>query len=103
MASTCGLAFDVVDGPGRSFATFRVGVVRGRRDVGVGEVVRDVLGVSLSVVLELHVSLVVFTERLSSSLVRLLVLDRACTWCSSLLARRLLWWPSLWTSPGRLS
>ena len=90
-------------GPGRSFATFRVGVVRGRRGVGVGEVVRDVLGVSLSVVLELHASLAVFTERLSSSLVRLLVLDHACTWCSSLLDRRLLWWPSQWSSPGRLS
>jgi len=64
-------------GPDRSFATFRAGVVHGRRGVGVGEVVRDVLGVSPSVVFELHVSLVVFTERLSLSPALFLVLDPA--------------------------
>ena len=93
----CGWQSWNLRGLDRSFAMFRAGVVRGLRGVGVGEVVCDVLGLSLSVVLEVHASLAVFTERLSSSLVLLLVLDRACTRCSSLLDRRLLCWPSRWS------
>ena len=64
----CGQRSWNLRGPDQSFAMFCAGVVHGLRGVGVGEVVHDILSVSLSVVLEVHASLAVFTERLSLSL-----------------------------------